>query len=96
MPTVKLFAGLRKDAGIKETSIPGASLGLVLSELASRYPVLGQKLLENGQIRPHVVITLNGHPLADWDAQVTEQDQIAIFPPIAGGCKQRPCWGRRL
>ena len=85
MPTVKLFASLRKDAGIKETSIPGTSIKPVISELVRQYPALAEKLLENGKIRPHVVITLNGHPTTDMDAPVTEQDLIAIFPPIAGG-----------
>ena len=85
MPVVKLFAGLRKDAGIKETSILGMSVRAVLSELVLRYPALAEKLFENGQIRPHVVITLNGHPTTDMDAAVTGQDSIAIFPPIAGG-----------
>ena len=85
MPTVKWFASLRKEAGIKETSIPGTSLQPVISELIRQYPALAEKLLENGQIRPHVVITINGHPTTDMDAPITEQDLIAIFPPIAGG-----------
>ena len=85
MPIVKLFASLRKDAGIKETSIPGTSVEPVISELVRQYPVLAEKLLENGKIRPHVVITINGHPTADMDTPITEQDLIAIFPPIAGG-----------
>jgi molybdopterin synthase sulfur carrier subunit len=85
MPTVKLFASLRKDAGIKETSIPGMSIQPVISELVRQYPALAEKLLENGQIRPHVIITINGHPTTDMDAPITEQDLIAIFPPIAGG-----------
>jgi sulfur-carrier protein len=85
MPTVKLFASLRKEAGIKETSIPGTSIKPVISELVRQYPALADKLLENGQIRPHVVITVNGHPTTDMDASITEQDLIAIFPPIAGG-----------
>ena len=85
MPTVKLFASLRKDAGIKETSVPGMGIMPVISELVRQYPMLAEKLLENGQIRPHVVITINGHPTTDMDAPVTEQDLIAIFPPIAGG-----------
>jgi molybdopterin synthase sulfur carrier subunit len=85
MPNIKLFAGLRKLAGTKEVSITGACLGEVLSELVKRYPPLAAQLLDNGQIRPHVILTLNGHPTADLEAAVTEQDQIAIFPPIAGG-----------
>ena len=85
MPTVKLFASLRKDSGMKETSIPGTRVEPVISELIRRYPALADKLLENGQIRPHVVITINGHPSTDMEAPLTEQDLIAIFPPIAGG-----------
>ena len=85
MPTVKLFASLRKDAGIKEVSIPGTSIMPVISGLVRQYPALAEKLLENGQIRPHVIITINGHPTTDMDAAVTEQDLIAVFPPIAGG-----------
>ena len=85
MPVVKLFASLRKVAGIKEASIAGTAVGPVIFELVSRYPALAEKILENGQIRPHVVITVNGHPTKDMDTSLTEQDQIAIFPPIAGG-----------
>jgi sulfur-carrier protein len=85
MPLVKLFANLRKIAGTKEASIAGASVGMVVSELVKRYPTLAENLLENGQIRPHVIITKNGHPTTDMDMPVTEEDEIAIFPPIAGG-----------
>ena len=85
MPTVKLFANLRKLAGTKELSIAGSTLGAVLNELVEQHPALDGVVLENGQIRPHVVITINGHNAVDLDASVTEQDVVAIFPPIAGG-----------
>jgi sulfur-carrier protein len=85
MPLVKLFANLRKTAGTKEISVPGASIGAVVSELVERYPGLAENLLENGQIRPHITITKNGHPTPAMDMPVAEEDEIAIFPPIAGG-----------
>jgi len=85
MPIIKLFANLRKAAGTKEASITGASVGGVVSELVKRYPALAESLLENGQIRPHVIITINGHPTVDVNAPVAESDLIAIFPPIGGG-----------
>jgi molybdopterin synthase sulfur carrier subunit len=85
MPLVKLFANLRKIAGTKEASITGASVGAVVSELVKRYPALAEKLLYNEQIRPHVIITINGHLITDMDKPVTEEDEIAIFPPMAGG-----------
>lgn len=85
MAAVKFFANLRNIAGTKELSITGTSLEEVLTELAKRVPALEDVILENGQIRPHFVININGHNVSDLDTPVTEQDTIAIFPPIAGG-----------
>jgi MoaD family protein len=93
MPIIKLFANLRKVAGTKEASITGATVGAVVSELVKRYPALAENLLVyhpddlsgDGHIRPHVIITINGHPTTNPDAPVMEQDEIAIFPPIGGG-----------
>ena len=87
MPSVKLFANLRKIAGAKEMSIPGENLGQVLSKLIEQHPALGAALLEGGQVRPYVIITINGQhaPAGDLTPAVTEQDEIAIFPPITGG-----------
>ena len=85
MPTVKLFATLRKLAGVKEVSITGSAVGLVMNELVKQHPNLDGVLLENGNLRPHVLVTLNGHTTNDLNLQVAEQDVIAIFPPIAGG-----------
>jgi molybdopterin converting factor small subunit len=48
-------------------------------------PALDGVILENGQVRPHFVITINGLNATELNVPVTEQDLIAIFPPIAGG-----------
>ena len=96
MPVVKLFANLRNIAGTKELSITPpagmlysasqeASLGAVITALIEKVPALDDVILENGQVRPHFVITINGHHETDLDTTITEQDIIAIFPPIAGG-----------
>jgi MoaD family protein len=85
MPDIKLFASLRKTAGIKEASVSGATLGAAVNELVKRIPTLEGYLFENGQIRPYVIITLNGHPTTDMDMPVADEDVIAVFPPIAGG-----------
>ncbi len=93
MPLVKLFANLRKLAGTKELSITGTTVGVVVSELVRQKPSVGEVILRNGEIGPHIVITLNGHNAMDLETPVVEQDVIAIFPPIAGGTSPSP--GRR-
>ncbi len=85
MPLVKLYANLRKLAGTKELSITGGTVGAVLNELVRRNPPLGDVILENGELRLHIVVTLNGINVTDLNLALAEQDIVAIFPPIAGG-----------
>ena len=86
MPVVKLYASLRKLAGKKELSISGSTIGEVLNGLVKQKPALDGTIFEDGRVRHHFVITINGHNIADLDASVTDRDIVAIFPPIAGGC----------
>ena len=63
----------------------GTTVGSVVSELVRRNPPVGEIILKNGELAPHIVVTLNGHNIIDLETSVTEQDIVAIFPPIAGG-----------
>ena len=88
MATVKLFGNLRKLVDASHLKIPGASIRAVVETLCEGNPPLCEALLEGGTIRPHFKITLNGHDILlaeGLDTVVREEDQIAIFPPIAGG-----------
>ncbi len=86
MTTIKLYANLRNLAGSKELlSITGKSLRDVLIELEKQFPALAGVILENGVLRQHNVISINGHHATDLNTPVIEDDMIAIFPPIAGG-----------
>ena len=85
MSTIKLFANLRKIAGQKELNITGSTLNTVLRRLVQQRSKLDDVILENGQIRPNIIITLNGKNVTDPNTSVKEEDTIAIFPPIAGG-----------
>lgn len=85
MTLIKLYANLRTLAGTKEVSITGASLREALTALVQKIPVLDGVILEEGQVRPHFVITINGQHAINLDMTVKEKDIIAIFPPIAGG-----------
>jgi molybdopterin synthase sulfur carrier subunit len=88
MPSIKLFAGLRKLAGKKEIIVPGASIQEVLENLAREYPQLQLFLVKDGQLHPRGILTMNGQaqdPETGLETPVSEQDQIAIFPPVGGG-----------
>jgi MoaD family protein len=85
MPVIKLYANLRKLAGRKELSLAGGTVRAVLSEMVRQHDTLNEPLFQNGELRPHVVLTLNGQHLVSLDTPVAEHDVIAVFPPIAGG-----------
>lgn len=86
MAVIKFFANLRRLAGRKEMQLPAENLRQVLERLESELPALGAYL--HGNAGGRLIITLNGHPLdpaAGLDIPLAETDQVAIFPPIAGG-----------
>ena len=88
MPVVKLYANLRSAAGRKEINIPGLKIQELLEKLVQSYPALQRFLFADGQLKPRVVVTVNGQTLdreTCLQTPVSEQDQIAIFPPVAGG-----------
>ena len=85
MPKLKLFANLRIIAGQKEISVTGTTLNSILNDLVQQVSALDEAIFENGQIRSNLIITINGQRVSEPDIAVTENDTIAIFPPIAGG-----------
>jgi len=85
MAIVKLYASLRKLAETKDLSVTGGTIRAVVSELVRLKPPVGEVVLQNGRLAPHVVVTLNGHNITDFETPLVEQDIVAIFPPMAGG-----------
>lgn len=85
---VKLFGNLRQHAGQLAVAASGATIGEVLRELCAAYPTLENAIFDGDQIQAHVRVMINGRDieLADGlNTKVGETDQIAVFPPIAGG-----------
>jgi molybdopterin synthase sulfur carrier subunit len=83
MITVKFYAGLRKITGARETTLAVDSLRNALDALA-----LQEQVWDGVRLRPHVIVTINGHPLdpaGGIETPLNAGDVLAIFPPIAGG-----------
>lgn len=90
---IRLYATLRPLAGGKHVSIPvaeGETVGSVLRRLIEAYPLLdGQLLVPDGTaLLPHVQVFLSGRSVRDLkglDTPLSEDSDVAIFPPVAGG-----------
>ena len=85
---IKFYGGLRQLAGNKEQEITGATIREVLEKICADNESLRMAIFDKKNLRQHVRIMVNGHDseLAQGlETPVSANDQIAIFPPIAGG-----------
>jgi molybdopterin synthase sulfur carrier subunit len=85
---IKLFGGLRQTAGSPEFEVSGKTIGEALVNLCAENDNLRAAIFDGSVLRPHVRVMVNGRDCeleSGLDTAVFENDQIAIFPPIAGG-----------
>jgi molybdopterin synthase sulfur carrier subunit len=86
MAVVTLRAPLRDRAGGEaHHELPGTTVGEVLRELERRHPkVTGWILDEQGRVRPHVNVFVNGERTRE-DMAVAPDDRLQVLPSISGG-----------
>ncbi len=88
MIQVKLFGNLRQYAGQATVAASGATIQELLLDLCTTFPALGSAIFDQGQLQSYVRVMINGRDIElaeGLDTLVNERDQVAIFPPIAGG-----------
>jgi MoaD family protein len=87
---VKIPTVLRAQAdGNASVSVDGATVGEVFSTLVDRFPGLRQNLLgDDGGMHKFVNVFVNDDDiryLDRFDTKVSDGDEIAILPAVAGG-----------
>jgi molybdopterin synthase sulfur carrier subunit len=89
---VRLYATLRQRAGTRDVEVAcenGASVGDALRRLLEQQPALEGRILDaDGRVVPYVAVFVEGRDIRHLDGLSTpvhEDDDIAVFPPIAGG-----------
>jgi molybdopterin synthase sulfur carrier subunit len=89
---VKLFATLRQIVGEKEIEVDlriGDTVGSVLARLVADYPVLEERIFDDdGNLEGFINVFVNRRSirfLGGLNASLSEDDVLAIFPPVAGG-----------
>jgi sulfur-carrier protein len=85
MAQVRLRAPLSELCGGREHDVDGATVGDVLLALErANPPILGWVLDEQGRIREHVNVFVNGTP-GEERTQVAAGDCVYVLPAITGG-----------
>jgi molybdopterin synthase sulfur carrier subunit len=90
MPTVRVPTALRTyTGGAADIDLPAATVRDALAELDRRHPGFAARVLDgSGGVKPFIRIFVGPDDigsLAGLDTELTERDEIAIIPAIAGG-----------
>ena len=89
MPTVSFTSALQRFLPAPAAEVEGGTVGTALAEVfASRPALRGYVLDDQGAVRRHVAIYLNGQPIADrlrLRDPVGAADEIYVFQALSGG-----------
>lgn len=89
MPTISFTRALDRFLAAPCTTVEGATLGEALAAVFASHPaVRGYVLDDQGALRRHVAVYVNGRPVVDrvrLSDPVGPQDEIYVFQALSGG-----------
>ena len=89
MTTVRIPPTLRPDAeGQREIDADGSTVGEVLNEVGERFPRLGARIFDDGNIAAFVNVYVGGEDIRTQeglDTQVGDDSTVILLPAMAGG-----------
>jgi sulfur-carrier protein len=87
MATVVIPSLLRKyTGGVDRVTVSGKTIGQVIDELGSKYPEIREHLLENGDVKPSVAVSIDGEMGTGGVLdRVGTSSEIFFIPAIGGG-----------
>jgi molybdopterin converting factor small subunit len=89
MATIRIPGALRSfTAGADEVTVTATTVRGALAELERLHPAITTKILNGDAVKPFVKIFVGADDIAGLtglDTPVTDRDELAIVPAIAGG-----------
>ena len=89
MSVVRIPPTLREETdGEREVLAAGTTVRDLLDDLASRFPALGARILQNGGLAPFVNVYVEGEDvrtLDGLDTPVYDGSTVILLPAMAGG-----------
>jgi molybdopterin synthase sulfur carrier subunit len=91
VPIVRLYASFRQLAGVRDMDIAVPTEGTVrdvLHDLVELRPPLAGRVIVQDKVPKFVLVFVNGRDirhLEGLDTPVQTNDEVTIFPPLAGG-----------
>jgi sulfur carrier protein ThiS len=89
MPTVSFTSALERFLAAPSVEVDGATLGDALRAVFALRPALGGYLLDDqGALRRHVAVYVNGRPVSDrirLSDPIGPRDEIWVLQALSGG-----------
>ena len=89
MPTVSFTSALQRFLPAPTTQVDGATVAAALAAVFAARPALrGYVLDDQGMLRRHVAVYVNGNPVRDRERladPVEARDEIYVFQALSGG-----------
>lgn len=87
MPVVWIPALLQNlTGGDEKVYVCGKTVGQVIDQLEARYPGVKERLVDQGEIRPHIAVAIDGDVSPEGlDQDVQEGSEIHFIPALSGG-----------
>ena len=89
MPAVIIPALLRKfTGGLERVDVPGKSIRELVRSLGQRFPGIDAQLLEDGDIRPSIAVSIDGEIATGGVLDtVDEHSEVHFIPALGGGVR---------
>ena len=72
--------------GAERVALEGETVGDVVAALEARFPGMQERLCEDGRIRPHIAVAVNGViSTKGMRRRLTEPSEIHFIPAMSGG-----------
>ena len=89
MSVVRIPPTLREEAGgERQIEATGATVRDLLEDLTSRFPALGARLWDGGEVAPFVNVYVDGEDirtLSGDETPIREGSTVILLPAMAGG-----------
>jgi sulfur-carrier protein len=87
MPVVWIPSLLQSlTGGEDQIEVSGATVREIIDNLDARFPGVKERLVDNGQIRAHIAVAIDGDVSPEGlDQDVQESGEIHFIPALSGG-----------
>ena len=77
--------------GADKVVVSGATVGEIIENLEARFPGVKDRLVQGGEIRPHIAVAIDGDVSPEGlEQDVQESSEIHFIPALSGGIDDVP------